>query len=482
MSMAEGDFEAFATPPNNGYPGGYEGGYESGYEGGYKDRHRQPLDKQECIWLVSLIVLPYVSYAGLLAMLGLLIKAMSQRGRQVWRLCAQLGFGWLTVGLLLSSSFALNRGESFLQLANFLPFFLFFGVLATVPSVVQQPFGKLESLARWLLLTSVPMSFLAVVEFGLKFDAIALWMQAQPLPNWLLAWIYEPDFGHRAHSLLGHPNTLSAYLVMILGLGLGLVLKGLSSNRGKALLSPQTLQVAALGLCAIAIFCTGSRNGVLIALVLVAIALYAARRHRWVMLAGLASSGAIIAAVLSLGIGGRSLSPELLTQDPRLAIWRLAGEMIQQRPILGWGFAGLRLRYEPGSIPDYDVVFHAHNVWLFLASEAGIPVMLGFSIVVGTIYYRGLRTFIYWSQAGRNQNEQNQDGRNRDTLSHVDAHSLGDRAILLGYLLAFSSCLMFGLFDVTLFDARINILSWGLLAAIYIMSCPPMREKDRPIL
>jgi O-antigen ligase len=320
--MGEGDFEAFANTSNHGYE-------DSGYEGGSQDHHRQPVDKQAFIWLIGLIMLPYVSYAGLLVLFGLIIQAMSQRGQQVWRLCARRGFGWLTVGLLLISSVALNRGESFLQLANFLPFFLFFGVLATVPTVVQQPFVKLESLARWLLLTSAPISFLAVVEFGLKFDAIALWMKAQSLPTGLLSWIYEPDFGHRAHSLLGHPNTLSAYLVMMLGLGLGLVLKGLSQSRAR---SQQITQMAALGLCMIAIFCTGSRNGVLIALVLVAIALYAARRHRWVMLTGLAGSGAIVAAVLSLGIGGRSLSLALLTQDPRIAIWQLALEMIRQRP------------------------------------------------------------------------------------------------------------------------------------------------------
>jgi O-antigen ligase len=504
--MNKGDFEAIANTPS-----GYSDNYSGGYSEDYQDSHAAPLhnqpvnrpaNRQEFLWLAGLITLPYVSYAGLLLLLGLLIRAMGQRGKQVWQLCAQRGFGWLTLGLLLSASFAQNRGEAFLQLTNFLPFFLFFGVLATVPGVVQQPFAKLESVARWLLLTAVPTSILAIVEFGLKFDGVALWMQAQPLPNWLLSWIYEPDFGHRAHSIFGHPNGLSAYLVIIFGLGLGLFLKGLSTERlesaatttAKAQVRVQlqkqnSLQAGALGLCAIAIFCTGSRNGVLIALVLVAIALYTARRHRWVMLTGLASSGAIIAAVLSLGIGGRSLSLALITQDPRISIWHMALEMIQQRPFLGWGFGGLRLLYIPGSIPDYDVVFHAHNIWLFLASEAGIPVMLGFCAVISTLYYRGVRTFIRWNtdfknaEQGRDalatvgsngqQNGQSNDPSNKLSIEHQSSETFqGDRAILLGYLLAFSSCLMFGLFDVTLFDSRINILSWGLLAAIYMMSNP----------
>ena len=224
-------------------------------------------------------------------------------------------------------------------------------MLATVPGVVQQPFIKLESLARSLLLTSLPMTIWAVVEFGLKFDAIASTVQSalrpalqstnhsSALASWLINQIYEPDFGHRARSVFGHPNDLSAYLVILLGLGLGVVIKSLTDKklwhyeRTKAV-----LQVVALGFVAAAIFCTGSRNGVLIALFLGAITLYNTRQYKWVMLTGLAGSGAIVAAVLSFGIGGRSLSWALVTQDPRVGIWRLATEMIKQRP---WFWLGL---------------------------------------------------------------------------------------------------------------------------------------------
>ncbi len=396
--------------------------------------------KGEQVWLVGLIVLPYVSYLGLVIMLGLFISALCQRGKQVWRLCGQRGLGWLTAGLLIVSTFALNKGESFLQLTNFLPFFLFFGVLATVPSVVEQPFAKLAALARWLLLTSVPMSAFAIVEFVIKFEAIAPKIQSLSLPSWLLNGIYVPDFGHRAHSFFSHPNMLAAYLSIVLGLGLGVMMKALAEQK------PFWREGVALGVCAIALFCTGSRNGILSALVLIAIALYHARHYKGVMLTGLAASGAILAAVFSLGIGGRSLSLSLLTNDPRVGVWQLAAEMIQQRPWTGWGFAGLRLLYEPGSIPDYDIIFHAHNIWLFLASEAGIPLMVGFCIVIGTIYYSGIQRLIKGNLLATEQ------------------------ATLLGYLLAFASCLLFSLFDVALFDSRINILSWGLLSSIYMLS------------
>ncbi|MGC1308260.1 MAG: O-antigen ligase family protein [Phormidesmis sp.] len=409
------------------------------------------LGRRPHAWLASVVLLPYVSYAGLLLMLGLLLSAMFQRGKQVWRLCGQQGLGWLTAGLLLSASFGINRGDAFLQLTNFLPFFVLFGAIATIPTLVAQPFDRLGTVAEWLLVSAVPMNLIAIAEYILKFDRIAGRVQAMPLPAWFLNWLYVPDFGHRAHSLFSHPNTLSAYLAIVLGLGLGVILKALNqpATRGT------WIQGLAVALCLVAIFCTGSRNGVLIALMLIAIALYAARRHRGVMLCGLVGGSGIVAAVMSFGIGGRSLSMALLiTQDPRVGVWQLAIKMIQQRPWLGWGLSGLRETYEPGSIPGYDTIFHAHNVWLFLASETGIPVMLGFCLFVGMLYYNSVRTAIKGSLP------------------------TASKAVLLGYLMALTSCLLFGLFDVVLFDARLNVLAWGLLASLYVMSHHNLAKPD----
>ncbi|MEM6449697.1 MAG: O-antigen ligase family protein [Cyanobacteria bacterium P01_D01_bin.105] len=402
----------------------------------------KPEQRSQRLWLISLVILPYVSYAGLLVMVLPYVAALRKRGKCVWQCCGRYGFGWLTAGLLLSAGFAINRGEAFLQLTNFLPFFLFFGVLSTVPSVVKQPFLKLEQLARWLLLTSVPMSVLAICEFIIKFGSVAPIVKAWPLPPWLLSFIYVPDFGHRAHSIFSHPNGLAAYSVIIFGLGLGLVLKGLEED---ALLK-RSPQIGALVLCGAAIFCTGSRNGVLIALMLTAITMYAARRYRWITFAGLIGGGAIVAAVLSLGIGGRSLSFAMLSNDPRVSVWTLAIEMIQQRPWLGWGFAGLRTLYIPGSIPDYENINHAHNLWLMLASEAGIPVMVAFSVIIGTIYFQGVYAYLEGKLTGQK------------------------RAIFLGYLLAFAACILFNVFDIALFDARINVLAWGALTAVHVLS------------
>ncbi|MEO0768846.1 MAG: hypothetical protein AAFY72_05340 [Cyanobacteria bacterium J06649_4] len=57
-------------------------------------------------------------------------------------------------------------------------------------------------------------------------------------------------------------------------------------------------------------------------------------------------------------------------------------------------------------------------------------------------------------------------------------YSQAQRAILFGYLLAFLSCVLYGLFDVVLFDSRVNVLSWTLLSSIHVLSRVPSRKAD----
>jgi len=46
-------------------------------------------------------------------------------------------------------------------------------------------------------------------------------------------------------------------------------------------------------------------------------------------------------------------------------------------------------------------------------------------------------------------------------------HETGDRLIYFSFLIAFCSIAIFSLFDVTLFDARVNIMGWMLLIGIW---------------
>ena len=85
------------------------------------------------LWLGALVVLPFASYLSLAILVVLMLTAVGQRFHAIRQILWQQGYGLLSLGLLISACFAVNQGDAWLQLANFLPYFLLVGVLATAP-------------------------------------------------------------------------------------------------------------------------------------------------------------------------------------------------------------------------------------------------------------------------------------------------------------------------------------------------------------
>ncbi|MEM8613551.1 MAG: O-antigen ligase family protein [Cyanobacteria bacterium P01_H01_bin.105] len=393
--------------------------------------------RSDWLWIAALVVLPFASYLGLAILVALMLTALGQRFHAIRQVLWQQGYGLLTLGLLISAFFAVNQGDAWLQLANFLPYFLLVGVLATAPRF-RPPSLTLLTIAQALVLGSLPFSVAALVEYLVRFPSIA----AQ-VGDWaIFHWVFDVSFaGHRAHGGLSHPNILSNYLLIVLGLGLGLLI---GQKRAGLQTSPKLIAAiaAATSLAGIGIFCSSSRNGLIAVIVLLAIGGYLSRRQRWVWILGLVIIGTLATGLFFMGFGGRSLNLALFTQDPRIAAWQIGLELIQQRPLVGWGLGGFSHQYVPLSVTGHERLFHPHNLWLYLACDTGIPTMLLFCWVVGRTYAAGIRHLIADSQ----------------------------NTALLSYLLGFTGCILFALFDVTLFDARINVLSWFLLAGIGVLA------------
>ncbi|MGT2425280.1 O-antigen ligase family protein [Amnibacterium kyonggiense] len=79
----------------------------------------------------------------------------------------------------------------------------------------------------------------------------------------------------------------------------------------------------------------------------------------------------------------------------RLEIWRLVGELVKSRPVLGYGwisywapwvdpFRGLVIR-------DGVQYLQAHNAYLDIQMQLGVPGLLALVAVVGSVVYRALR-------------------------------------------------------------------------------------------
>jgi hypothetical protein len=402
-----------------------------------------PLDP-EMGFLLCLLILPYISYVGLIGMAGIMLWGWLRYGQLAWKLLVRQAWVVLALGMVVTAITAYSPTEAGLQLGNFLPFFLFFAAIATWIGQLQQPLVTLEGWSLGLVLSSIPISLRAGLEYYLRTPSV----EARLFDSPYFVWLYSDiNYGHRANSVFGHPNVLGAYLVIILGLALGLGLKVL---QGGTLIPNSrwrywpTALYSAIALALLGIFCSGSRSAVAVAIAQILICGWLMRRHRIVVLLGLSGITAVSVAVLALGIGGRSVGEAFTTSALRVDVWELALNLVWQHPWLGTGLGGFRLNYQPYTIPIYDTVEHAHNLWLMLAAEIGIPLMLLFTGIVGWICYRGLRTLI----------------------GSGSPFPRSDQSVLAGYGLAFTGCILFALFDVTFYDSRINILSWLMLAVI----------------
>lgn len=404
----------------------------------------------EVLFLGCLAILPYVTYLGLGGMLWLTAWSIVYNSSAIWKSLNRSGWTILAVGMIVSAMTANFPGEAALQLVNFLPFFVFFNALTLLLNRLNHPIENLGQWAFVLLMGTIPINLEAGIEYYLRTPSV--FARLHDLPY--LAWFYQGvNYGHRASSVFGHPNVLAAYLAIIFGLGLGLILQELSKEpvqnqgRGKHHLWLYGATALTLG----GTFCSGSRNGVLVAIAQLLVFAWLMRRNRVVTFLGIGSITAVITGIITWGIGGRSVGEAVSTSSLRVEVWRLAIKLIEQHPWLGTGLGGFRLHYVPYSIPEYNLVEHAHNLWLMLAAEIGIPLMLLFTTIVGLVCYQGVKSLM------------------------MKPFKPTEQSVLIGYLLGFMGCTLFALFDVTFYDARVNVLGWLTLAAI--QSIPQLCER-----
>lgn len=427
----------------------------------------------------------------------------------------------LTVLLVITAVFANNKIEAILGLGNFLPFFIMF---AAFSSLIQTP-AQLRQLSWLLVIGSIPVIILGLGQQFLGWNGI---VQLQPILGWLLEPKGNPP--GRMASVFMYANILACYLTIVLILTLGLWIEEKGKRRivgaqrlaqgvppcpppgewksGKITDSqfPITnsqlpiinyrllfLSLALAGNAACLIF-TNSRNAWGIAvLAALAFAFYAGYKK---ILA--AVFGAVSAVFLS------AFGPEPLRQNLRRIVpaffwarltdemfpnrpvatlrttqWQFAWSMTQQRPWTGWGLRNFTPLYESQM---HEWLGHPHSLFLMLAAETGIPTTLFFIGLVGWILARGVWVLVNWpplspADIARDKMAvpEIEGGGLRGYSNSIFYNTNGgisqekeseDRPIFFSYLLAFGGCTLFNTVDVTMFDLRVNAISWLLLAAI----------------
>jgi O-antigen ligase len=398
---------------------------------------------------VGLVLFPLSPFLGVvLIILASLMTLVRQRGKIIRR-PLNWGFAILTVLLIVTAGFAYDKTLAFVGLFNFVPYFIVFAGL----SALFQKIAQLRQMAWILAIASVPITILGLGQFffGWSLNLKFLWIVLE----WAIAPGGEPP--GRMSSILMHANTLAAYLVIIFTLSLGLGLEQWQLIKSKIQPSPVPLiflMIAGI-LNFIALIFTNSRNGWAIAIfVCLAYALY----QGWRILVG--GVGAIVSCILLAAFAPSPfaqffrrfvpaffwarLNDDMYPDRPvalmRKTQWEFAWSLTQQHPWTGWGLRNFTALYQAKTQISLG---HPHNLFLMLSAETGLPSTLLFCGLIGWILFASVKLL-------------------RNSKLPIPE----DRLIFFTYLVALLGWLLSNTVDVTLYDFRLNTLSWLMLSAV----------------
>ncbi|MEH2070862.1 MAG: O-antigen ligase family protein [Nostoc sp.] len=431
--------------------------------------------------LLALLIFPLSPLVGAVTVVLVSLITLAKQYRQISRRPLNWGFALLGLLLLITTGFAQNKTEALLGLFNFLPFFIVFAAFSTLIKTTAQ----LRQMAWVWVIGSIPAVTLGLGQLflGWNFNLKILWI--------VLEWTIAPGGNPpgRIASFFLHANTFAAYLVIVFILGLGLWLEqwrsgigyrawGMRRSRGAGsrkhregssplppassppLPTPQSLlPFIFLTIATIANFITliftNSRNGWAIAIfACLAYALYQGWRILVGGVVGIIAS-VLLAAFAPLPIAQffrhyvpaffwARLNDDMYPDRPvalmRKTQWEFAWSLAWQHPWTGWGLRSFTGLYKAHM---QIMLGHPHNLFLMLSAETGFLTTFLFCGLLGWILITAVQLLRKSKYMYRE-----------------------DRLLFFSYLLAFVGWILLNTVDVTLFDFRLNTLSWLVLAAI----------------
>jgi O-antigen ligase/Flp pilus assembly protein TadD len=285
--------------------------------------------------------------------------------------------------------------------------------------LAQRPDLAAVSLAEWLCyplifyavwrLASTPEARAAILALLIGYGVLSTGYGVMQVLGLDLDW--STHFGRRAGAFLGNPNFLGGHLSLLLPLSLALALDRRRQAQSPGRWLGAWVLVAMLGL---GLLLTQTRGAWIGAALGMACVLWLASKAKSDLLRRNRKPLAILTAAAVLGLGGLlAATPGLgsrlssITKDPeaelsgRLFLMRKAVQLTALKPWWGVGPGNIRIQFprvqalgwDPHARPPqaYVVGEHAHNDFLQMAAEAGVPAALLWAALMLLVLGRLLR-------------------------------------------------------------------------------------------
>jgi O-antigen ligase len=270
---------------------------------------------------------------------------------------------------------------------------------ATVGLAVLLSGPRRRVIGIFALMLQVHLALAVLFEIGVALSPagkiLPLWTNyGANVPGayyWSLGLIFQ---GGRIQGIVANAN-LTCFIALVALITLAALI------RARAVRFVVWVPAAVLDVAVIAL--TRSATVVIAGLMVVATALIVIGYRRAGRIGRVALGIAAVLAVALIATGSSRLFQPLLRLlgkgddfTGRLEIWRLVvSELVAQRPVLGWGWISYWAPwvdpYRQLVIRDGVQYLQAHNAYLDIEAQLGIPGLVAFAVLVGSVVYRSLR-------------------------------------------------------------------------------------------
>lgn len=351
---------------------------------------------------VTLIVATHIlvdSYLGfdvyqialLMALALLLVLYFGRSADHPWARSRSI---WLWVLFLILNIYPTINGGAY-RFTNSIAFYLNLVLSAFIifwlGNIIAKDISAVRRVFQWLSVLATLIAIHTIIEVTTgKFLFVSAQTEAAlaHYSHYQLQGAGIPRFG----SLLGNPNGNGIFLATNFFLSLGLFIES-KQLRTKMIYLLETLLIL---LAAMFTYSTGSWIAILVGIVVFTFSV--GRIRNSVLLLMLMMILAVIAftvfpSQVDAGLAHANDSGHI---SDHLGTWQTAARVIEAYPLFGVGLGDIYLiRAEPFRVPAQDVPqAEPDNSYLQWGAEAGIPVMLVFLLLLGSVFWFSCRNWL----------------------------------------------------------------------------------------